>query len=91
MTHREAAVKIAASRSTPIATLLNNECAALQKFCRSMLMTVLYCIRYLARQGLPLRGHNDDIEGNLYQVLLLQADDNHHMREWISKREYLLV
>ena len=89
MTHREAAVKIAASRSTPIATILNNECAALQKFRRSMLTKVLYCIGYLARQGLPLRDHNDDIEGNLYQLLLLQAEDNHHMREWISKGEYI--
>ena len=81
MTDREATVKITASRSTPIATILNNECAALQKFRRSMLMKVLSCIHYLARQGLPLCGHNDDIEGNLYQLLLLQAEDNHHMRE----------
>ena len=89
MTHREATMKIAASSSTQIATRLNNECAELQKFRRIMLMKVLSCIRYLARQGLPLRGHNNDIEGNLHQLLLLQVEDNYRMKEWVIKREYI--
>jgi len=63
MTHREAAMKIASYGSTPIGTMFNNECAALQKFHRSMLMKVFSCIWYLAQQGLPLHGY--DIEGNL--------------------------
>ena len=82
-------MKIAASSSTHIATRINEECATLQTFRRSMLMKVLSCIRYLARQGLPLRGHNNDIEGNLHQLLLLQAEDNSRMKEWIIKREYI--
>ena len=86
MTHREATMKIAASSSTQIATRLNNECAELQKFRRIMLMKVLSCIRYLARQGLPLRGHND-IE--VHQLPLLQAEDNYRMKEWVIKREYI--
>jgi hypothetical protein len=89
MAHREAVMKLEASSSTPIVTRLNNECAALQKFHRSMLMKVLSAIRYLARQGLPLRGHNRDIEGNLHQLLLLQAEDTINMKEWITKKEYI--
>ena len=36
-------------------------------------MKLLSCIRYLARQGLPLQGHNENPElfqGNLCQLLL---------------------
>ncbi len=68
-------MKTAASSSTDIATRLSNKREKSQKLNRTMLMKVLSCIRYLARQGLPLRGHNNDIEGNLYQLLLLQAED----------------
>ncbi len=54
--YREAAMKIAASSSTDIAIRLSNEREKNQKFNRTMLMKVLSCICYLARQGLPLRG-----------------------------------
>ena len=74
MTHREATMKIAASSSTPIGARLNKECAALQRFHRTMLMKVLSCIRYLARQGLPLRGHNNDTEGNLISFCCFQLN-----------------
>ncbi len=84
MAHREAAMKIVASSSTDIA--ISNEREKNQKFNRTMLMKVLSCIRYLARQGLPLCDHNNDIEGNLYQLLLLQAEDNDHMKEWVLKK-----
>lgn len=46
-----------------------------QKYHRSMFMK-LHAIQFLSRQGLPFRGHKDDIElfsGNLYQLLLLQG------------------
>lgn len=57
-----------------------------------MLLKLLSCIRYLARQGLPLRGHHEDpksFEGNLYQLLLLQAQDYPQMKTWLHKKEYI--
>ena len=42
----------------------------------------------MARQGLALRGHNNDTEGNLHQLLLLRAEDDASLREWLSKSEY---
>ena len=89
MTHREATMKVAPSSSTQIATRLNNECVKLQKFCR---IKVLSCIQYLAQQGLPLHGHNNDIEVNLHQLLLLQAEDNFCMKESVLRgSSFLLV
>lgn len=53
---------------------------------------LLSCIKYLAWQGLPLRGHYEDnqsFEGNLYQLLLLQAQYSPKMNSWLQRREYI--
>jgi hypothetical protein len=55
-------------------------------------MKLLSCIRYLARKGLPLRGHHEDpesLEGNLYQLLLLQAQDYLQMKIWLDRSQYI--
>ena len=54
-------------------------------------MKLLSSIRYLCRQGLALRGHNESAEtldGNLYQLLLMLSENDRPMKEWLSKREY---
>ena len=59
---------------------------------RAMFLKLLECICYLARQGLPFRGHHEDsvaFEGNLYQLLLLQAKDNTQLASWLKKRDYI--
>ena len=54
-----------------------------------MLMKVLSCIRYLARQGLPFHGHNEDAQSFEGKLLLLEARDNADMRAWLRQREYI--
>ena len=59
---------------------------------RQMLLKPLASIRFLAREGLPFRGHREhsvSFEGNLYQLLLLQAHDDPVMSQWPKKREYI--
>ena len=53
-----------------------------------MLTKVLSSIKYLARQGLPLRGHNSDVSGNLHQLLLLRTEDDARLGEWLANNEY---
>ncbi len=51
---------------------------------RKMLDIILTSLRYLARQGLALRG--DTSEGsNLTQLLHLRADDNPQLGKWLEK------
>ena len=38
-------------------------------------MKLLSSIRYLARQGLPLRGDGSEKDSNFYQLLLLRGED----------------
>ena len=42
---------------------------------RHGLLSIFECVHYLARQGLPLRGH-DQQEGNLKQLLKVYAGTN---------------
>ena len=52
---------------------------------RNMFMIILKNIRFLARQGLPLRGYNNDAESNFIQMLRLHnADVN--VDGWLSKK-----
>ena len=46
----------------------------------------------MGKQGLPLRGHNENAEafqGNLYQLLLLQAEECPRMISWLQQRDYI--
>ena len=53
---------------------------------RRMLLKILSSIRFLARQALPLRGHYDDSDGNLYQLLRLQGGEDAELIEWLQRR-----
>ena len=59
---------------------------------RSMFLKVIESVLFLARQGLPFRGHHDagsSLEGNLLQLLLLRSNDCPALQAWIAKRDYL--
>lgn len=50
-------------------------------------MVVLTTITYLARQGIPLRGHSDQ-EGNLQQLLRVRAAESPGIEEWLNNGRY---
>ena len=91
--HREAVMKLVAKSSTvDVGTQLSRQRDAEQRNHRAMMLKVLECVRFLARQGLPFRGHHEDsaaFEGNLYQLLLLQAKDCPPLGSWLKKRDYI--
>lgn len=80
------------ARGTNVLCQLNKGKDTDMKHHREMLLRLLRSIRFLARQGLPFRGHKEDtdsFEGNLYQLLLLQCSDVPRLSSWLSKREYI--
>ena len=92
--HSEAVMKLASLNSATggIDVRVNAQVEHDQKQHQTMLIKLLKTLKYLIRQGLPLRGHNEDsesFEGNLYQLLLLQAQDCPGMDVWLSLREYI--
>ena len=93
--HQEAVMKLAATNtSTGIDVQLSTQLESEQKYHRHhMLMKLLRTIKFLARQGLPFRGHREDIEttpdGNFLQLLLFQAEECPELDSWIRRKEYI--
>ena len=50
---------------------LNQQAADDQAVARSVLRVMISSVLYLARQGMPLRGHDGE-DGNFYQLLKLR-------------------
>ena len=71
--HKEAVMRmVTLPAPTPnIATCLSNEHQREQVENRQCFLKILSNIKFLARQGLPLRGHSSDIESNFIQLLKL--------------------
>ena len=44
-------------------------------------------LKYLLKQGLAIRGH-DDIEGNLLQLLAFRSEDCPELNSWLRDRKY---
>ena len=53
---------------------------------RQAFLEILESIRYLGRQGLPLRGH-DDSQGNFMQLMMSKARNNSKLRAWLEKEK----
>ena len=51
---------------------------------RKTLIKILSCIQFLARQDLPLRGHGDDSDGNLLQ--LLKYEGGEEIKYWLQRK-----
>lgn len=70
-THNEAVLKFVPQHKESVVSLLNSSLQKDQKVKREMLLVQLHCVHFLMRQGLAVRGHND--QGNLYQFTQLIA------------------
>ena len=53
---------------------------------RQVLLRIPSNVRFLARQGLPLRGDGDETDSNFMQLFLLRGEDNPKIVEWLKKR-----
>ena len=54
---------------------------------RKMFLIQLSSLRYLLRQGLAIRGHEEE-EGNLSQLMKVRAEDNDGMKKWLKSSAY---
>ena len=91
--HCEAVEGLACKASSvDLGVMMNGRSSTEQEFHKSMLFKLLRAIRFLGKQGLPLRGHNESAEafqGNLYQLLLLQVEECPKMISRLQQRDYI--
>ena len=50
------------------------------------LLKILSSLRFLGRQGLPIRGDGDETDGNYIQLLTLRGEDDSRMLEWLKRK-----
>ena len=51
---------------------------------RKMLFKIVSSIKYLAQQGLALRGDADEEDGNFFQLLRVRGENGPHLLEWLN-------
>ena len=76
-------VEVSSSTDDIVRTVTKNLLEIQQKIF-SALAKILISIRYLVRQRLPLRSHNNS-ESNFRQLLSLRAEDDPNFQEWLYK------
>ena len=70
-----------------IASQLSSEVKKIQKTRSDSLLMQLKAIKYITRQGLALRGNNEE-EGNLPQLLLAWSENHDCMKNWIKGNRF---
>ena len=85
--HKEAVQKMVTLQSevADVGELLSKEHAVEKSKNRAYLLTILENVRYLARQNIPFRGH-DEKNSNFDQLLLLRSSENDKILEWLEKK-----
>jgi len=84
--HQFAVEQVAHLKSAePVDSQLSTQRNAEQREAQINLIVIVTSIKYLARQGLALRGHDSD-DGNFQQLLLLRCSDNPSMRRWLERK-----
>lgn len=63
---------------------LSSVLATAQEEARSNLLKILSSVKYLAQQGLALRGHGNE-EGNFHYLLVLKAEDDPALGHWLKR------
>ena len=87
--HKESVYKIHQMKiSAGIGAQLDQQMKENQQLHHRILLKQLSSLRFLARQGLAVRGH-EQIEGNLIQLLLLRSEDCSELKQWIKEKHYL--
>lgn len=85
-THREAVLKLSYAESDiNVTALLSTAKQRQMSQARSVLLKLFSSLRFLATQGLAIRGHVDD-SSNYCCLLDLRSEDSNDMKTWISRK-----
>jgi len=84
---RESCIKLNALKQKSIMAHFSDAIALQQKQNREMLQKVLK-MKYLLRQGLPIRGRYEE-EGNLMQLLKCRSEDVKSLKSFLAAKKCL--
>ena len=85
--HSEACLKFSTFTQPNIIERMNVQLLEDQEWHRKSFMILWTSLRYLLRQGLAIRGH-EELQGNLLQLLKVQSEDNKKLATFIEDKNY---
>ena len=74
------------STTTRISTVSSRQHAQEMATNRRMFLRILLCLKNLVRQDSPLRGHDDDSEGNFIQLFKHHAEEETDLCDLIERK-----
>ena len=84
--HSNSVCALATLKSTPINAMLSDLAAREQNTARTVLELLFRTIKFLGREGIPLRGHTHR-DGILWQLMLERTHSLPQAREWMMRRD----
>ena len=78
------------STTQDIGIHLSTQYAAQKKNNTQALFQIFSSIKFLCRQGLSLRGHGTEADGNLQQLLKMKAKDC-NLAEWLRRKDNVYI
>jgi len=86
--YKESILKFQLINQKGVDTLNNEQLFAAQRNHQQMLIKQLSFLKFLLRQGLAIRGH-DDTESNLVQMIQLRINNYSKINRWIREYKYM--
>lgn len=86
-THKEGLTKLASLSTDTVASKLNEKVKSDMVRARTCLMAIFTSLRFLCRQGLAIRGH-DEVNSNFRQLLELRKNDLPDLSAWMGRTGY---
>ena len=83
--HKSTAAALA--NRVDVADMLSKQAATEKQQNRQHLLKALSSIRFLARQGLALRGDSDETDSNLHQLLVLRGEDYSAINHFLERQQ----
>jgi len=84
--HRQMQYKLSGLlRGENVAARINVQADKQRKENTQNLLTIMSSLKFLARQGLAIRGHEDN-DSNFNQLMLLRCQDQPKLVDWLSKK-----
>jgi len=84
--HNESVMKLQGCvKGTNVAAQVNEQVSSEQSQNRHALLQILSTLKFLCRQGLPIRGHEHSA-GNFQELLRIRSEDDRQLKSWLARK-----
>ena len=75
------------STTRDVGEQLSQQYTSQKQINREALHQIISCLKFLCRQGLPIRGDGKEVDGNFQQLLRMKAEEDPKLARWLKRKE----